>query len=138
MAKKKTRGPARPEPIDTSGAERLTHNPFAALAPPSSSPAPREPREPSAPEPASEGAVGSPFASKVVVRREKKGRGGKTVTRISGVGPAHRDALAARMKKALGCGAQVEGEDVVLLGALVDRAAEWLEAEGARRVVRSG
>lgn len=137
MAKKKTRGAARAEPIDTSGAEKLTHNPFAGLAP-SSEPGASSP-EPDVSGPAQgEAAAGPRFAPKVVVRREKKGRGGKTVTRISGVGPAHRDALSARMKKALGCGAQVEGEDVVLLGALVDRAADWLEAEGARRVVRSG
>ncbi len=41
------------------------------------------------------------------------------------------------MKSALGCGAVVEGEDVVLLGSLVERAADWLEGQGAKRVVRS-
>ena len=37
----------------------------------------------------------------------------------------------------LGCGASVEDEDVVLLGSLVDRAADWLEARGATRLVRA-
>ena len=77
------------------------------------------------------------FDRKVVVRREKKGRGGKTVTRISGLPAAQREALTERLKKSLGCGASHEGDDVVLLGSLVERAAIWLEAAGARAVVRS-
>jgi translation initiation factor 1 len=76
-------------------------------------------------------------AAKIVVRREKKGRGGKTVTRVSGLTADERAPLAKQMKRVLGCGATVEGDDVVLLGSLVDRAADWLEARGARRVVRA-
>ena len=131
MAKKK---------IDTRGGkEGLKHNPFAALLPEEAASAQARTKAPNAesPDEAREAAVGRPFASKVVVRREKKGRGGKTVTRISGIEAAHREALAGRMKKALGCGALVEGEDVVLLGSLVDRAAAWLEEAGATNVVRS-
>lgn len=133
----------RSKPIDTSGGAKLTHNPFAALAgtPAAASPeeaAPDEHRCPSMGTGAQERApVPIAFAPKVVVRREKKGRGGKTVTRIAGIGVEHRDELARRMKSALGCGAVVEGEDVVLLGSLVERAAEWLEGQGAKRVVRS-
>jgi translation initiation factor 1 len=81
------------------------------------------------PEPAPEG------RGKVVVRRERSGRGGKTVTVIEGVGQGRED-VAKRMKKALGVGARVEGEDVVLQGALEDRAAKWLEDNGFPRVVR--
>ena len=105
---------------------------FAALAGVSAEPAPAE-AKPAAEEPAT--AIPR-FAMKVVVRRQKKGRGGKTATRITGV-LTERDAMAAELKKALGCGAVVEGEDIVLLGSLVDRAADWLEARGATRVVRS-
>ncbi|RLB52288.1 MAG: hypothetical protein DRJ42_15270, partial [Deltaproteobacteria bacterium] len=76
------------------------------------------------------------WKDKVVVRRETKGRGGKTVTRVTGLTRAELPALALRMKKALGCGAVVEGEALVLLGSLVDRAAGWLEAQGAERVIR--
>ncbi|MEM9068805.1 MAG: translation initiation factor [Myxococcota bacterium] len=108
----------------------LTHNPFAALAPKE---APAAPKEPATPE-TKDGPV---FAGKVVVRREKKGRGGKTVTRISGIAPDHRARFQKEMKKALGCGATLEGEDLVLLGSLVDRAADYLEGQGARRVVRA-
>jgi len=123
---------AKKPKVDTGGGGKLTHNPFAALLPEGAA---REPEpEPAEAPPAPEGRT---FAPKVVVRRETKGRGGKTVTRVSGIEAAHREALAGRMKKALGCGAVVEGEDVVLLGSLVDRAADWLEAAGAKRVVRS-
>lgn len=123
-------------------------NPFAGLAtlrdalPPASEPA----------EPATAGSAGAiarpadvppPMASelgacgKIVVRREKKGRAGKTVTRIDGLPLAELPALAKRMKSALGCGATIEGPSVVLLGSLVERAAAWLAAQGAKRVVSS-
>lgn len=127
MAKKKERD------VDTSGARALTHNPFAALAPEGFPAVTREPDPPVAPS-ASEPLR---FPQKIVVRRETKGRGGKTVTRITGLPAAHRESLADRMKRALGCGATIDADDVLLLGSLVDRAAEWLEAEGAPRVVRS-
>ncbi len=76
------------------------------------------------------------FGDKVVVRKERKGHGGKTVTVVAGVAPAFVDALCAEMKKALGCGARVDDGAVVLQGDLVDRAAAFLEDSGARRVVR--
>ena len=125
----------RSKPIDTSGGAKLTHNPFAALAGTPAAAVDEHPRPPASTESPSEQAAR--FAPKVVVRRERKGRGGKTVTRIAGIAAEHREELAGRMKSALGCGAVVEGEDVVLLGALVDRAADWLEGQGAKRVVRS-
>jgi len=77
---------------------------------------------------------------KLVVRRERTGRRGKTVTRISGFGATVAgDALqtwARRMKRELGCGGSVEDEDIILAGDLVERAARWLEAAGVSRVVR--
>jgi translation initiation factor 1 (eIF-1/SUI1) len=134
--------------VDTSSSEELTHNPFAALA---GADLPAADAAEGADARAADEARGDPargdstqgdralrFEGKVVVRREKKGRGGKTVTRISGVAPADREPAMDRLKRALGCGASLEGQDVVLLGALVDRAADWLEAAGARRVSRSG
>jgi translation initiation factor 1 (eIF-1/SUI1) len=127
----------RSKPIDTSGGAKLTHSPFAALAgtPAAAAPVAFDERPPAVRGARSE--VPVVFAPKVVVRREKKGRGGKTATRITGIGAEHREELAGRMKSALGCGAVVEGEDVVLLGSLVERAADWLEGQGAKRVVRS-
>jgi translation initiation factor 1 len=78
------------------------------------------------------------FPARVVLRRERKGRGGRTVTRVQGLG-WDDDALAElarRMARALGCGAGVEDGDVVLQGDLVTRAEAWLRAQGVDRVVR--
>lgn len=127
------------EHVETTS-DGLTHSPFAALKgevdraelpaaddPPTGDPAPATERR--------EAGDAPRFDRKVVVRRETKGRGGKTVTRVQGLPPDQRDALAKRMKKALGCAASVEGDDLLLHGAVVDRAVSWLRAEGAPRVV---
>ena len=75
---------------------------------------------------------------KLVIECGKKGRAGKTVTRVRGLPVSRLEELAQRMKLALGCGATLEGSDLILLGSLADRAAQWLEGEGAGRVVISG
>ena len=109
----------------------LTHNPFAALrasgggdSPAAGRPASGGPASASSPD---SSAVQEP-SRRIVVQREKKGRGGKTVTRILGLDlpdEALTD-LARKLKKALGCGASTEGADVLLQGALTERAAAWL------------
>ena len=113
----------------------LGHNPFASLsglsAPSRPEPAPAEESDSS-----TTTAKTSPFPNKLVLRREKTGRRGKTVTRISGLPADNLPELAKTLKKALGCGATVEGADLILLGSLVDRAAEWFSARGAAKVVR--
>jgi translation initiation factor 1 len=76
------------------------------------------------------------FADKVVVRFTRKGHGGKTVTVVTGAQPAARDALCTEMKRALGCGARVDGGDIVLQGDLVDRAIAFLGTKGAKKIVR--
>lgn len=72
---------------------------------------------------------------KLVVRKEKKGRGGKTVTCVEGFEADVASAFATRMAKAMGCGASVEEGVVILQGHQSERVAEWLRAEGARQVV---
>lgn len=74
------------------------------------------------------------------VRHERKGRGGKIVTLVEGLEPLGADAredLARRLRKALGCGAVVEGETVVVQGDQRPRVAEWLTDAGAKRVAVS-
>jgi translation initiation factor 1 len=78
----------------------------------------------------------SAASPKLVLQREKKGRAGKTVTRLRGLAsPEERVRWAKRLKKELGCGATIEGEDVILLGDVGVRAKTGLEAGGFRRVV---
>lgn len=74
---------------------------------------------------------------RIVLRREKKGRGGKTVTVVCGLGfvASELEGLARRLRKSLGCGATVEGEAVILQGDHTARVAAWLRAHGAPRVV---
>lgn len=145
MAKRPKKGPPAQPP---GPPKELKQSPFAALAGLTVTAADRvyepEPvkeatteRRPPAPAPAAPPERDQKFAPKVVARREKKGRGGKTVTRISGVLADHAPALAKRMKKSLGCGASLDGADIILHGSLVERAAKWLEGEGARQVVRA-
>jgi translation initiation factor 1 (eIF-1/SUI1) len=78
------------------------------------------------------------FPARVVLRRERKGRGGRMVTRVQGLGwdDAALADLARTMARALGCGAGVEDGDVVLQGDAGERAAAWLAGRGVRRVVR--
>lgn len=113
------------------------HSPFASLgALRDALPSPPEGPVSEAPAAAAPNASPPRALGKLVLQREKKGRGGKTVTRVRGLPAAELERWATDMKRALGCGASVEDGEVILLGDLVTRAADWLEARGASRVVR--
>ncbi len=73
---------------------------------------------------------------KAVLRMERKGRGGKTVTVVSqlSVDDARLKRIAQELRRALGVGARVEGSDIVLQGDVRERARTWLLAKGVRRV----
>ena len=113
------------------------NNPFGELSnlrdqlsPAAPSVLPTKPKPTSEVEPAGWG--------KLVVMCEKKGRAGKTVTRIKGLPAASLSDCIQRMKLAFGCGANQEEGDLILQGSHVERAKEWLENHGARLVVVSG
>lgn len=92
------------------------------------------PGKPDAPAPTTPTAAEPAFAAKVVVRRSKKGRGGKTVTEVQGI-TAGAEAVAKGWKKMLGVGARVEDDLVVVQGDQRDRIAKWLEGQGVKKVV---
>lgn len=112
---------------------------------------PASPAPPSGPVPPAGGTVAGPAmpaakrqpdgpvsrAKKLVVRRERKGHGGKTATRIEGLQghPKDIEALAGEVKRAFGCGASVDGSDIVVQGDQAERLSAWLEARGAAKVV---
>ncbi len=77
-----------------------------------------------------------PAPARAVVRFERKGRGGKAVTVVEKLGlPARElDAWLGELKRALGCGGQVEGDALVLQGDLRDRVRALLDARGVRKV----
>ena len=112
----------KPQLRQDDAPEGLKHNPFAALRP-DGKPAPAP-----APAPASSAPPEASSDARLVVRREKRGRAGKTVTRVAGLELEEQalSELAREMKRALGCGASTEEGDVLLQGAMTERAAKWL------------
>jgi translation initiation factor 1 (eIF-1/SUI1) len=80
-----------------------------------------------------------PQISKVSLQHQKAGRGGKTVTLIYIVEAKSEvmnnlEALLKELKKALGCGGQMEEGKIVLHGEIADRASEWFTKMGAKAV----
>jgi translation initiation factor 1 len=77
------------------------------------------------------------YSGKLVIQRERKGHGGKTVTILRGVS-MELGALAAfarELGNAFGGSARVVGADVVLSGNQCTRLAKWLADKGAQNVV---
>ena len=74
---------------------------------------------------------------KITLRRERKGHGGKTATVVAGLRLDARrlERIARALRRALGAGATVDGDLVVVQGDLMARVQAWLTAHGARRVV---
>jgi len=70
----------------------------------------------------------------VRIRRENKGRGGKTVTCISGVPlvGAELNALAAQLKKRTGCGGTVKNNVIEIQGEHAALLLETLKQRGFR------
>jgi uncharacterized repeat protein (TIGR03833 family) len=116
--------PADNSPIDPSA---LKHSPFAKLARPAK-PAPQSPGMQRPPAQAVRAQVAPP--PKLSLHAESRGRSGKAVTRIAGLPPDLLAPVAAGLRKALGCTAEVEGEYVVLFGSLKERATEWFNKIG--------
>jgi len=71
---------------------------------------------------------------RVVLRREKAHRGGKTVLLVDGFGPQHTEAaieaLGKRLRSGCGCGGTVRGRVVEVQGDQPSRVRAFLEAEG--------
>jgi translation initiation factor 1 len=77
-----------------------------------------------------------PPPARAVVRMERAGRRGKTVTVVEKLGlpPRQLDEWLGDLKRSLGCGGALEGGAIVLQGDLRERAARLLEARGVRKV----
>jgi translation initiation factor 1 len=118
--------------------EALTQNPFAALAslreqlPEGVAPPPPGAELQRAPSPAR-------GPARAVVRYQRKGRGGKEATIVEqlGLDATPLDEWSRELKRALGCGGHVEGEQLVFGGDQRARLPALLEAKGVRRVTIS-
>jgi translation initiation factor 1 len=118
----------------------LSSNPFAALAG-SETPAPEEVSEPEATAPKDQASKDNssidPMGDKLVVRKEKKGHGGKTVTIIDGLdlGGDELEELARELRQAMGCGGRTRDSQVLVSGERQEQVAAWLRERGAARVI---
>ncbi len=127
--------------LSTDGGQNLGQNPFAAL---SSSGLPVA--SAAAVEKAA-AAVGKPATKpeknrgRVEIRRETGGRGGKTVTVISGfvgIGLPEKEQLAKKMRGACGCGGTVKDGNIEIQGDQRDTIARILTEAGFRPVFAGG
>jgi len=126
--------------VPTEGGGELTAQPFAGLGLSLGDALPRGPIAAASEEasaPVDSGSAELPWG-KILLRREKKGRGGKVVTLVEGVpGPAERrEALLGELRRELGCGGHLEAEHLVFTGEHVPRLEAALRARGAKTIVR--
>lgn len=80
--------------------------------------------------------AGKPPPARAVVRMERAGRGGRTVTVVEKLElrPAELETWLSDLKRALGCGGVVEGAALVLQGDTRERVGAWLAARGVKKV----
>ena len=73
---------------------------------------------------------------RVILRREKAGRSGKTVTIVSQLpthlSPPELETLCRDLRKSLGCGGSVHEREIEMQGEQSDRLRSYLEAHGYR------
>jgi len=77
-----------------------------------------------------------PSGARLVIRKEKAGRGGKTVLVVTGFPRTWTSAriaeLVSRLKRSLGTGGSARGGDMEIQGDVADRLRPLLEREGFR------
>jgi len=71
-------------------------------------------------------------AQKLLVRKEKKGRGGKVVTVVEGYkgNPQTLEELAKRIKQQCGVGGATKGKEIIIQGDLADKVVKILISSG--------
>ena len=125
-----------PKRIPTDGGQNLTHNPFAALS------GAGLPDGPQAPPPGT-AATAPPKKNRgrVDIIRQKAGRGGKTVTVVTGfvgIGLPEKEQLAKKMQKVCGTGGTVKDGQIEIQGDKRDDVARILTEAGFRPVFAGG
>lgn len=121
--------------VPTGGGQSLGQNPFGALS---------GSGLPNVPVPVSQPAKEAPAKKnrgRVDIRRTTAGRGGKTVTLVSGfvgIGLPEKEDLAKRMQRACGCGGTVKEGNIEIQGDKREVVAKVLEEAGFRPVMAGG
>src|SRR5688572_8989001 len=130
--------------IPTDGGGALGQNPFGALSSAGLPVAPKVVLD-QAKTGASADAKSKPVPEKnrgrVEIRRETGGRGGKTVTTVSGfvgIGLPEKEQLSKKMRAACGCGGTVKDGTIEIQGDQRERIAAILTEAGFRPVFAGG
>jgi translation initiation factor 1 len=124
MGKKENVAPLSPSVPFNAGlaklADRMSHVPPVPVpvAAPSARPAGKRP------------------PARAVVRMERAGRGGRTVTVVEKLElrAAELETWLGELKRGLGCGGVVEGTTLALQGDMRERVGAWLERRGVKKV----
>jgi translation initiation factor 1 len=125
--------------IPTDGGPALSHNPFGALSSEGLPEAPQNTRT-DFPSPAQQ-AKPKKSRGRVDIIRQKAGRGGKTVTVVTGfvgIGLPEKEQLAKKMQKACGVGGTVKDGQIEIQGDKREEIARILEEAGFRPVFAGG
>jgi translation initiation factor 1 len=120
--------------IPTDGGQGIQQNPFAGLP---SAGLPQAKPLPTAPAPKAE----KKNRGRVDIIREKAGRGGKTVTVVTGfmgIGQPEKEQLAKAMQRACGTGGTVKEGRIEIQGDQRDQVARILTEAGFRPVFAGG
>ncbi|HOA62787.1 MAG: translation initiation factor [Verrucomicrobia bacterium] len=125
---------------DTPGPDRpFGYNPFEDLQ---SAGLPRGPQSPTTPPTTPATPAPKPKSrGRVEIRRQKAGRGGKTVTVVSafvGIGLPEKEQLAQRLRKACGTGGTVKEGRIEIQGDQRETVARILAEAGFRPVFAGG
>lgn len=128
--------------IPVTGGQTLVHNPFASLSSDGLPPAPEEGQSSAAPtRPSPEVKAARKNRGRVDIIRQTKGRGGKTVTVVTGfvgIGLPEKEQLAKKMQKACGVGGTVKEGRIEIQGDKREEAARILTEAGFRPVFAGG
>ena len=123
--------------ISTDGGQGLGQNPFGSL---SAAGLPVAPKAPGSANPAT-AVPATRNRGRVDIKRTTAGRGGKTVTLVTGfvgIGLPEKEALAKKMRAACGCGGTVKDGDIEIQGDQRETVARILTEAGFRPVLAGG
>jgi len=126
--------------IPTDGGRDLGQNPFGALGASGTGPAPAKAAG-SGETPAAPTGMKRKDRGRVDIIREVGGRGGKTVTVVTGfvgIGLPEKELLAKRMRAACGCGGTVKDGHIEIQGDQREKVARILSEAGFRPVLAGG
>jgi translation initiation factor 1 len=122
--------------ISTDGGQGLGQNPFGAL---------NAAGLPSVPVPLGQNPKSKIDSTRnrgrVDIKRTTAGRGGKTVTLVTGfvgIGQPEKESLAKKMRNACGCGGTVKDGDIEIQGDQREKIAQILTEAGFRPVFAGG